>query len=64
MKFDKFKDLAIGETFRFDSEYTMPYSGMKKGLARKVSKRKYVYVDDGMECEVGSINTGVLRTKE
>lgn len=60
----KFKDLAIGETFRFQSEFSMPFSGMKTGLCEKISKRKYKYVADGMECEVGTITVEVVRASE
>jgi len=58
----KFKDLSIGDKFRFDSEIHFPFSGMKRGVCRKLSPRKYEYVDepDFPTCKVGSIHVGVL----
>jgi len=64
VKFVPFKELSIGETFRMSSEWDFMFSGMKTGLCRKVSARKYRYVDDGMECRIGSINTDVVRYAE
>jgi len=54
-----FKALAVGQKFRFGSE--VEYLGMKRGLCEKLSARKYKYVEDGMECEVGSIHAVVLK---
>lgn len=54
--------LAAGERFRFASERTMPHSGMKTGECVKVSARRYLYVDDGMLCAVGSVRVEVDRT--
>jgi hypothetical protein len=59
MKAKTFKQVNVGEEFTFLSEVTMPYSGMKKGPWRKISARKYVHVEDGMECRVGSVNVQV-----
>lgn len=60
----KFKDLSVGETFRFGSEFSMPHSGMKTGLARKTSARGYEYIGDGMKCQVGSVSVEVVRARE
>jgi hypothetical protein len=58
----KFKDLAIGDTFRFMSEFTMPHSGMKTGLCQKIGRRKYIYTEDGNkpEYEVGTVTVEVV----
>lgn len=57
-----FSHLSIGKTFRFDSEWLFPFSGMKIGLATKISSLDYRYVDDGMVCRVGNKKTGVVPT--
>jgi hypothetical protein len=55
----RFKDVKVGETFRFLSEVTMRFSGMKTGPWTKISKGKYKHCDDGMVCTVGTINVAV-----
>ena len=56
----KFKQLSVGDTFTFESERTMPYSGMMKGPWVKIGPRSYVLADDKtFTCHVGSINTVV-----
>lgn len=62
--FAKFKELPVNRQFRFASEFTMPYSGLKRGPWRKISPRKYVHVHEDMECHVGSINVEVQPTDE
>lgn len=57
-----FYRLPVGQTFRHDSEWTFPFSGMKQGLAVKTSATGYRYIEDGMECKVGSRNTPVVPT--
>lgn len=64
-----FHDLAIGDTFRFTSEFDFPFSGMKKGLAKKISRRKYIYPDDigiyeGLKYQVGTVKTTVIKTDQ
>jgi hypothetical protein len=54
--------LPVGQTFRHDSEWAFPFSGMKTGLAIKTSTLNYRYIEDGMECRVGNKNTGVVPT--
>lgn len=61
MKKTLFKDLKIGERFRFESEVSMPGSGMKTGVAVKMTSRFYEYEDGAMRCQVGSINALVIR---
>ena len=55
----RFKDLKIGQKFRFESEWEFPYSGIKTGPWEKTSTRTYVHLDDGMKCQIGSINCEV-----
>jgi hypothetical protein len=62
-----FHDLAIGDTFRFTSEFEFPFFGMKKGLAKKISRGKYVYLEDtgiweGLKIQVGTVKTTVIKT--
>jgi len=63
----KFRDLKVGDVFRFSSEFKWPYSGMKKGPWKKLSARKYVHMEDKLpdggdfECRVGSINVEVSK---
>jgi hypothetical protein len=59
-----FKSLAVGESFRFESDFSMHHSGMKTGVCRKLSARRYMYVEDGMQCKVGSISVEVIRVNE
>ena len=59
MKNKTFKQVEIGETFTFLSEITMPYAGMKSGPWIKISTRKYKHCDDGMQCQVGTVNVEV-----
>lgn len=66
----KFRNLAIGDTFCFDSERTLPYSGMARGPWVKTGARFYKHQDDELcrtrnwgRIRVGSINTGVFRTE-
>lgn len=40
-----FRDLRIGQRFRFASERTMPYSGMAHGPWIKISPRRYCHVE-------------------
>ncbi len=56
-----FKLLAIGQIFRFESEFSMPFSGMKSGPWRKISTRRYVHVDAdvGIVCTIGTISCKV-----
>lgn len=55
----RFRDLAIGDQFRFSSERTMPASGLATGPWRKISSRRYVHCESGMTCTVGTINVEV-----
>lgn len=57
----QFKGLNVGERFRFASEVDCAGSGMKTGVAVKISARKYRYEADGMESQVGSTAAVVLR---
>ena len=52
-----FKELKVGDRFRFPP---LAYSGMKVGIAVKISARKYRYESDGMECRVGTVKVKVL----
>lgn len=61
MKKTLFRDLKIGERFRFESEFSMHGSGMKTGIAVKTAPRTYRYEDGHMTCQVGSINAEVIR---
>jgi len=56
-----FKELAVGDTFRFESENTMPHSGMKTGPWVKLSEQRYVHAEDGMKCRVGTIKVAVQK---
>jgi hypothetical protein len=57
----KFKELAIGQEFRFSSERDFPYSGMATGPWVKISARGYRHVpDNGYSYKVGSVNTEVI----
>ncbi len=56
----RFRDLAIGQAFEFDSIVSFPNSGMATGPWIKTSARRYERISDGMQCRVGSINTGVV----
>ncbi len=54
----KFKDLAFGEAFTFESERTMPNSGMAYGPWVKTGHRSYKAQDERKalrECRVGSV---------
>jgi len=55
-----FKEISVGETFRFASETAFPYSGMKTGPWVKTSARGYKHLDDGMSCKVGTVNVEVI----
>lgn len=57
-----FYRLPVGQTFRHDSEWTLPFAGIKRGLAIKTSTLCYRYIEDGMECRVGNRNTHVVPT--
>ena len=62
MRIRTFKDLPIGEFFRFESERSMPYSGMARGPWEKISARKYRHLEDvGLVCVVGSVSVLVLK---
>lgn len=52
-----FKDLAIGEVFEFQRHWP----GMAVGPWRKVSARKYERTWDSMVCNIGSVNSEVVR---
>ena len=57
-----FHDLKVGQQFRFQSEETMPYSGIEHGPWIKVSARKYEKVLGSgrpMQCRIGSVNVAV-----
>lgn len=57
-----FADLNVGEFFRFESEESMPYSGMARGPWEKISARKYRHLEDvGLVCVVGSLSVLVLK---
>lgn len=70
----RFKDLRVGEVFRFESEASYPEWGLCKGPWRKTSARKYESLDKRvhtrkyglcqMVCTVGSINAEVVRAEE
>jgi len=62
-----FDKINIGDTFRFASEWNFPFSGMKRGLAKKISKRKYIYpkdegIYDGLEYQVGTTKAEIVKT--
>lgn len=59
-----FCKLAIGQAFRFTTEWDFPHSGMKTGVAVKTSGGGYRYLADGMECRVGSRNTLTMPEQE
>lgn len=64
-----FHDLSIGDTFRFTTEFEFPFSGIKKGLAKKISKGKYIYPEDtgiseGLKYQVGTVKTTVIKTDQ
>jgi hypothetical protein len=59
-----FKAIKVGERFRFGSEVDWPFSGMKTGVAVKISARKYRYESDGTEYVVGSVKAVVVRVDE
>ena len=56
----RFRDLKAGAVFRFASERDFPHSGMARGPWRKIGPREYVHTEDGMRCEVGTINVEVI----
>jgi hypothetical protein len=58
----KFASLNVGKTFRFESEWSLPFSGMKKGLLVKTSRSGYKFVECGMECRIGSKNALIVPT--
>lgn len=65
MKIKKFKDLRIGEKFVFESEISLPFSGLAKGPWIKTSARKYRHADPlsrnhGYEHRVGSVAAEVI----
>jgi len=60
MSWTWFRCVPIGGRFRHTSEIEWYGSGMKCGVCEKISARKYRYVDDGMECQIGSIDCVVV----
>ena len=57
-----FNELSIGDVFRFESEVSLPYSGMARGPWEKISDRKYRHLEDvGLVCVVGSLSVLVLK---
>lgn len=64
MKYLKFKEVSIGQKFIFSSEFEFPFSGMKRGTCIKLSSRKYQFIEDKMNCRVGSVNTTVIPVKD
>jgi hypothetical protein len=56
----QFKDLSIGQFFRFEREVTGSVVGMKTGEVVKCGRKKYRFVKDGMVCRVGSVRAEVL----
>jgi hypothetical protein len=57
----RFKDLSVGEHFEFDrrDKDGFEFSGLATGPWTKTSQRCYIRDDDGMRCQVGSINVKV-----
>jgi hypothetical protein len=56
----QFRDLSIGQPFRFERELSGSLVGIKTGEAVKSGRKKYRFVKDGMECRVGSIRADVV----
>jgi len=70
-----FSQLEIGDTFRFSSEFEFPFSRMKKGLCKKITKSKYIYPNDNTieyttglqtvyQYRVGTVKTTVIKTNQ
>lgn len=58
MSVERFRDLGIGERFRFASE--KQYLSMARGPWVKLSARKYRHAETGLEATVGSVNVEVI----
>jgi hypothetical protein len=61
-----FASLAIGAIFRFESEVSMPFSGMAHGPWVKCSTRTYVRLGDNPQARhrVGTVKVMVLVERE
>jgi len=56
----KFKDLTIGQPFRFEWELSRSLVGMKTGEAVKSGRKKYHYVQDNLERRVSAVTVEVI----
>jgi len=56
-----FKQLTVGERFRWASEIEWPLSSAKSGVLVKTGPRTWRYEADGQEGKVGSINAVIVR---
>ncbi len=56
----QFKDLTIGQPFRFERELSRSLVGMKTGEAVKSGRKKYHYVKDNVECRVRFVTVEVV----
>ena len=56
----EFRHLTIDAVFEFDHSRLPLSHGLAQGPWRKVSPRKYVRLDDGMECTIGKSTAQVV----
>ncbi len=56
----QFKDLTIGQPFRFERELSGSVVGIRTGEAVKSGRTKYRYVKDNTECRVRSTAVEVV----
>lgn len=53
-----FRSVPVGGRFRFALD--VQGYGTKRGVCERISTRKYKYIDDGMCCQVGSLDAQVV----
>jgi hypothetical protein len=56
----QFKDLTVGQHFRFERELSGSLVGIRFGESVKTGRMKYRYVMDGQEHRVGSVTVEVV----
>jgi hypothetical protein len=56
----QFKDLTVGQSFRFEWELSRSLVGIKSGEAVKTGRRKYRYMKEGQDHRIGSVHVEVL----